>query len=92
MREAAEETGLSGFSIVAKLGTFDYDASPYVPEIHRRHVFHLTLAEPTPERWFSQEDHDGQAKPTRFECFWIPLTQGHVLQAGQGALLGRLPG
>jgi hypothetical protein len=26
----------------------------------------------------------------RFECFWVPLTRGHVLSGGQGALLGRL--
>ncbi|GAA3710398.1 hypothetical protein GCM10023082_05360 [Streptomyces tremellae] len=44
----------------------------------------------TPERWPSQEDHDGEQEPTRFECFWIPLETAHVLQSGQGALLGLL--
>ena len=33
----------------------------------------------------------GELEPIRFECFWIPLAAGHVLQSGQGALLGRLP-
>ncbi|MEW2626016.1 NUDIX domain-containing protein [Streptomyces sp. NPDC048106] len=90
LREAGEETGLKGFKIVRKLGESDYDISPYRSEVQHRHVFHLELTEPTPERWASQEDHDGEREPTRFECFWIPLEAAHVLQSGQGALLGRL--
>jgi hypothetical protein len=43
-----------------------------------------------PERWPSLENHDGTAAPTRLECFWIPIAAAHVLQAGQGALLGNL--
>ncbi|MFD4258694.1 NUDIX domain-containing protein [Streptomyces sp. NPDC058534] len=90
LREAGEETGLSNFKIVRKLGETEYDISPYRFEVQRRHVFQLELTEPTPERWDSQEDHDGEQEPTRFECFWIPLEAAHVLQSGQGALLGRL--
>jgi 8-oxo-dGTP pyrophosphatase MutT (NUDIX family) len=90
LREAREETGLATFTILSKLGETEYDMSPYRFEIQRRHVFHLELHEDTPERWASQEDHDGVATPTRFECFWIPLEAGHILQSGQGALLGRL--
>ncbi|MFH9569020.1 NUDIX domain-containing protein [Streptomyces sp. NPDC017454] len=86
-REAGEETGLSDFEIVRKLGESEYDISPYRFEVQRRHFFHLGLTEPTPERWDSQEDHDGDQEPTRFECFWIPLEAAHVLQSGQGALL-----
>ena len=44
----------------------------------------------TPERWTSQEDHDRESPPTLFECFWISLEAAHILQSGQGALLGRL--
>lgn len=58
--------------------------------IQRRHVFHLEPAGTTPERWTSLEHHDVEREPTRFECFWIPLEAAHVLQSGQGALLGRL--
>ncbi|MEV7680620.1 NUDIX domain-containing protein [Streptomyces sp. NPDC088341] len=90
LREAREETGLSDFKIVRKLGETEYDISPYRFEIQRRHVFHLELTEPTPERWMSQEDHDGEQEPTHFECFWMPLEAAHILQSGQGALLGRL--
>lgn len=35
-------------------------------------------------------EEDGEREPTRFECFWIPLEAAHVLQTGQGALVGRL--
>ncbi|MEY9956719.1 NUDIX domain-containing protein [Streptacidiphilus sp. MAP5-52] len=91
LREAREETGLTDFKIVSKLGVTEYDMTPYRREIQHRHVFHLELTEPTDERWMSQEDHDGVGEPTRFECFWVPLQAGHILQSGQGALLGQLP-
>lgn len=90
LREAREETGLKDFKIVRKLGETEYDISPYRFEIQRRHVFHLEVTEPTPDRWSSQEDHDGEQEPTHFECFWVPLEAAHILQSGQGALLGRL--
>ncbi|MFC9977862.1 NUDIX domain-containing protein [Spirillospora sp. NPDC127200] len=92
LREAREETGLTRFRIVRKLGESTYDISPYRFEIQHRHVFHLELTEPAPERWASRELHDGEQPPTSLECFWIPLEAGHVLQSGQGALLGALYG
>ena len=90
LREAREETGLDGFIVVRKLGVTEYDITPYRYEIQRRHVFQLELLGPAPERWVSQETHDGEQAPTIFECFWISLRAAHVLQSGQGALLGRL--
>lgn len=90
LRELSEETGRDCFEVVARLGTATYDMTPYRAEIQERHFF---LARPTadlPERWQCQEEHDGTQPPTRFECFWIPLAHGHVLQAGQGALLWKL--
>ncbi|MFB4308415.1 NUDIX domain-containing protein [Actinomadura sp. GTD37] len=90
LREAREETGFIHFKIVRKLGETTYDISPYRFEIQRRHVFSMELTEPTPERWVSQELHDGEQDPTSFECFWIPLKAAHILQSGQGALLGTL--
>ena len=90
LREASEETGLAGFRIIRKLGEAEYDITPERFEIQRRHVFHLELLGEAPDRWESSEDHDGLGEPTRFECFWIPLRSAHILQSGQGALLGRL--
>lgn len=90
LREAREETGLTGFRVVRKLGEVEYDITPLRLEIQYRHVFQLELAGSAPERWASQEDHDGNQTPTRFECFWIPLEAAHILQAGQGALVAKL--
>lgn len=93
LRELKEETGYDCFQIVdpRPLGTEKYDMTPYRQEIQERYFF---LAVPTaelPDRWNSREEHDGEQKATRFECFWIPITSGHILQAGQGALLNKIP-
>ena len=91
LREAREETGLEGLSLVAKLGETDYDTRPYRDELHHRHVFHLEVAGAVPERWVTTEDDPSDGgEPVRFECYWVPLAQGHVLSGGQGALLGWL--
>ena len=91
LREAREETGLEGLTLVAKLGETDYDTRPYRDELQHRHVFRLDVDGDVPERWVTTEDDpsDGGG-PIRFECYWVPLAQGHVLSGGQGALLGRL--
>ena len=91
VREAWEETGLEGLRVVSKLGVYDYDVAPYADQLQRCHVFHLEPTGPVPERWASGEAlADGGLIP--FECFWIPLSDAHVLMAGQGVMIGRLPG
>ena len=90
LRELREETGKNGFRIVRFLGTEKYNKMPQKPEIHVRHFFQAEATEELPERWESQEDNDGLTAPVRFECFWIPIESGHVLQAGFGALLSEV--
>ncbi|GIF22278.1 8-oxo-dGTP pyrophosphatase MutT (NUDIX family) [Actinoplanes tereljensis] len=91
LREAAEETGLDGFRVERYLGASEFDMRPYADAIHVRHFYHLSIDSPqVPQRWFSEERGDGDRPPIRFECYWLPLAQGHVLAAGQSALLGRL--
>lgn len=91
LREGCEETGLTGLRVVRKVGEASYDMAPYRAERHHRHVFHLEILGETPMRWISEElDPDDGSGPKRFECYWIPLSQGHTLSAGQGALLGQL--
>ena len=91
LREAAEETGLTGLRVVRKLGESHYDMAPYRAERHHRHFFHLEIDGTPPARWISEElDPDDGSGPKRFECYWIPLSQGHSLSAGHGAMLGRL--
>lgn len=91
LREAVEETGLPGLRVERYLGAGEYDLRPYADAVHVRHFYHLSVESPeVPERWFSAELGDGSTAPIRFECYWLPLVQGHVLAAGQSALLGRL--
>jgi 8-oxo-dGTP pyrophosphatase MutT (NUDIX family) len=91
LREAREETGLESLRLVHRLGETEYDMSPYRDEVQHRHVYQLAVDEETPPRWDSHEnDPDDGSGVIRFECFWIPLTHGHVLSGGQGALLGRV--
>lgn len=93
LRELKEETGRDCFQLVdpRPLGTDTYDMTPYRAEIQERVFFLATPTAELPERWDSQEEHDGEQKPTRFECFWIPLTAAHVLQSGQGSMLYQIP-
>ena len=91
LREAREETGLCNIHIVRKVGEAEYDMAPYRTEKQHRHVFELAVDGEAPERWVSYEnDPDDGSQAKRFECYWIPLKQGHVLSAGQGALLGAI--
>jgi hypothetical protein len=87
VRELKEETGYDCFEIVKSLGTENYDITPLRPEIQERYFFLAQTTADLPERWNSEERHDDIQSPTRLECFWIPITSGHILQAGQGALL-----
>ena len=92
LREIEEETGRKGFVITTYLGRAFYDISPYRDEVQERFFFQAFAPLLIEERWIGGEDHGGEAAPTRFEFFWIPLSHGHVLQSGQGALLGNLAG
>ena len=91
LREASEETGPEGLRIERYLGASEYDMRPYADAVRVRHFLHLTVDVPgVPERWLADGRGDGDSEPIRFELYWIPLTQGHVLAAGQSALFGRL--
>lgn len=90
MREALEETGIEGLTLVSFLGTQDYDRRPDRDQVHERHVFHLAAPDGLPDQWVWFEEHDGGREREAFLYSWIPVTQGHVLSAGQGALLGLL--
>jgi 8-oxo-dGTP pyrophosphatase MutT (NUDIX family) len=90
LRELVEETGFMDFEIIAYLGSANYDMSPYRNEIHERHFYYVKTTNELPDRWFSKENHDGSCEPTNFECFFIPLERGHVLQAGQSAFIWKV--
>jgi 8-oxo-dGTP diphosphatase len=91
LREAYEETALEGLRIEKYLGMGEYDLRPYADAIHARHYFQLSVdGDEVPERWIAYERGDGDREPIRFELYWIPLSQVHVVAGGQAALLGRI--
>ncbi|WP_422733890.1 NUDIX hydrolase [Micromonospora sp. WMMD558] len=91
LREAFEETGLHGLRVERYLGAAEWDVRPYADAVHVRHFFHLAVeGAKVLDRWITEEHGDGDSEPIRFELYWLPLAQGHVLAAGQSALLGRL--
>ncbi len=102
MREATEETGLTGLQMKALLGQVDR----WIPELqqwHRRWFYHLTAADPLPERWHHAEatpsdvsppdgsPSDGSQGPIRFEFFWARLPGGIPALSGDlGQMLPQL--
>ena len=91
LREAVEETGLPGLVVRRYLGAGEYDMRPYADAVHVRHYFQLDVtAADVPARWTADERGDGAQDPIRFELYWLPLKQAHVLAAGQAAFIGRL--
>ncbi len=91
LREAREETGLAGLRIVNYLGAAEYDMRPSQDVIQVRHFFHLAVeGDHVPERWHAYERGDGTITPIRFELYWLPLRQAHVVSAEQAALISRL--
>jgi 8-oxo-dGTP pyrophosphatase MutT (NUDIX family) len=94
LREAYEETGLSGLEIVSFLGEREIDQRPFGKnEIHRRFFFHLHCHEDTPEQWQHEETdpHGGSAEQIILAFFWVAFPEGvPELAAEQGALLENL--
>lgn len=91
LREAVEEPGLTDLKVVRKLGEADYDISPYRWEVMRRHFYELTTDCSVTRRWTSQEpDPECGGEGPAFDCYWIPLEQGHVLSGGLSNLLSTL--
>jgi len=85
VREAREETGFSGLSVVRALGSIQghwgIDA-----EIH---AFHMVFSEPVPERWEHGEFSYGE--PIRFGFSWMAMDDPNlVLSAPQESFLAEL--
>jgi len=81
LREAEEETGLTGLRLVRKLGEYTHPLAGR-PEDHRRHVFHLAAPSGAPERW----EHFAEGAYW-FVFSWVPLSAVPPLAGSQGDLL-----
>lgn len=97
LRETKEETGLTHLSIAVYLGCIDVNQTKYGRnEIHRRHFYHLTTTEETPETWHHEEKDPSivtEFTPDQiiFELWWISLKgKRPVLAEGHGAFLTSL--
>jgi 8-oxo-dGTP diphosphatase len=92
LREAEEETGLSGLTLQGFLGEVDFSV-PERCEIHRRRFYHLTCKEAPADRWQHYEElpSDGTTEPILFELYWVSLPDGiPALPHGHDALLAAL--
>jgi 8-oxo-dGTP pyrophosphatase MutT (NUDIX family) len=90
LREAHEESGLTGLNVVASLGVADYDVRPGKHQIHRRHFFQISVDGPVEGTWDHADTDGGIGEPRPFRFSWIPLSHGHALVAGFGAMLSRV--
>jgi 8-oxo-dGTP diphosphatase len=77
MREAEEESGLGGLTLLSSLGVVLFDRRPDLDELHERHFFHLLCAGDVAETWRHFETHasDG-SPPIPFDFFWVDLPGG----------------
>lgn len=94
LREAYEETGLSGLVLERFLGEQVRDMADYGrEEIHHRYFYHLRCQEQPPVRWRREERFSSEKRSTRplFEFFWVAFpSQVPPLIADHGLMLPRL--
>jgi len=92
MREAFEETGLTGLKMKGFLGECDYDMSEWGGDpVQHRYFFHLELQGEAPCTWRHNETDGGVSEPIVFEFFWARMpTDVPELIAGHGQMLSAL--
>jgi 8-oxo-dGTP pyrophosphatase MutT (NUDIX family) len=76
MREAEEETGLTGLSMSSCLGTDLVRVSINGQTVNlQRYFYHLHAPDMVPERWIHYENDpsDGSPSPIEFEFYWVFL-------------------
>ena len=91
MREAEEETGLTGLSMSSCLGTDLVRVTVNDQTVNlQRYFYHLQAPDIVPERWIHYENDpsDGSPSPIEFEFYWVFLAEEITYLAGdQGAFL-----
>jgi len=75
LREAFEETGLTGFVLDRFLGEQERDMEDFGrEEIHHRYFYHLRYQGEPPTRWRHEERFSSDGSETHvFEFFWATL-------------------
>ena len=91
LREAWEETGLDGLTVVRFLGEQRRDMRAFGrQEIHERHFFHLAYTKTPPESWEHHELFGSDGDHHLFRFFWVELDAVPPLIAGHDAFLHEL--
>jgi 8-oxo-dGTP pyrophosphatase MutT (NUDIX family) len=92
LREAFEETGLTGLRIATFLGLDSFDRWPWYGqnEVHNRWFFHLVGTSALPDAWEHVEAFpSGGGVPLRFAFSWVDIDEAHLVWE-HDAKLGRL--
>jgi ADP-ribose pyrophosphatase YjhB (NUDIX family) len=88
LREAFEESGLTGLAIISYVGCFAYEHHEQ-EQLHQRHVFILRAPGPLPQSWVHVVSAGEGDTGLRFRYFWIPIADARgLLAANQGEYLG----
>lgn len=82
LRETFEESGLSDVAIVKYLGCFPWFHAS-VQTVHQRHVYHLAVTAPMPDRWEHIVSAGAEDKGLRFVCCWMPVSEAATALRGQ---------
>ena len=93
LREAMEETGLTGLRLRGFLGDDDRDLADFGrSEIQHRSFFHVACLDGAADRWRHHEIHAGSGgPPIALEFFWLNVADGDPdLIADQGRFLPAL--
>jgi 8-oxo-dGTP pyrophosphatase MutT (NUDIX family) len=94
LREAREETGLTGLMLADFLGEQFFDYAPFGrDEIHHRRFYHLRYDGTPPDTWEHYEDDpsDGSGRAYLFALSWARLHRGlQDLIPDHGIMLPRL--
>lgn len=87
LREASEETGLSGLSIERVIGVFDWLRSD-LNQLHHRHVYVLACDGPVRDAWEHVVTAGEEDQGLRFRFYWLAADLAkQALSADQGAYI-----
>ena len=92
LREVVEETGLTAWRLVRKVGVYDY-WNESAGRWDERHVFHLTTTDDAPDYWEWVETGGGEVAELEgyvFQFRWVGLDEMVGLAGGQGDYLDAL--
>ncbi|WFE27885.1 NUDIX domain-containing protein [Solwaraspora sp. WMMD791] len=89
LREVAEETGLTGVTVVHKIGSED-KPHPETGQPRRTTYFHLQAPDHIPDAWQHTVTGAGLDRELQFTCRFVPLPLPAHLADHQDALLGSI--